>query len=337
MRMGKQVLIIAEAGLNHNGSLDLAKQLALEAKKAGADIVKYQTAKLDSLVSKHAEMAEYQKKNIGRTMSQKEMLKGLLLSFDDFEELSTYCKSIEIGFLSTPFDIESIELLDDLGIPFWKIPSGEITNYPYLLKIASTKKPVILSTGMCSIEEVKQSFDLLKANGTKDITLLHCTTQYPTKHEDVNLSAMNTLQSVFGCQVGYSDHTNGIEISLAAVAMGARVIEKHFTLDKGMEGPDHKASLEPDELLQMVKMIRNIELSIGDGVKTPCVSELPNRLIARKSIVAKKRIHKGEIYTDDNLTTKRPGTGINPMRWEEVIGKEANRDYDEDELIDIED
>lgn len=337
MRMGKQVLIIAEAGLNHNGSLDLAKQLALEAKKAGADIVKYQTAKLDSLVSKHAEMAEYQKKNIGRTMSQKEMLKGLLLSFDDFKELSTYCKSIEIGFLSTPFDIESIELLDDLGIPFWKIPSGEITNYPYLLKIASTKKPVILSTGMCSIEEVKQSFDLLKANGTKDITLLHCTTQYPTKHEDVNLSAMNTLQSVFGCQVGYSDHTNGIEISLAAVAMGARVIEKHFTLDKGMEGPDHKASLEPDELLQMVKMIRNIELSIGDGVKTPCVSELPNRLIARKSIVAKKRIHKGEIYTDDNLTTKRPGTGINPMRWEEVIGKEANRDYDEDELIDIED
>lgn len=337
MRMGKQVLIIAEAGLNHNGSLDLAKQLALEAKKAGADIVKYQTAKLDSLVSKHAEMAEYQKKNIGRTMSQKEMLKGLLLSFDDFKELSTYCKSIEIGFLSTPFDIESIELLDDLGIPFWKIPSGEITNYPYLLKIASTKKPVILSTGMCSIEEVKQSFGLLKANGTKDITLLHCTTQYPTKHEDVNLSAMNTLQSVFGCQVGYSDHTNGIEISLAAVAMGARVIEKHFTLDKGMEGPDHKASLEPDELLQMVKMIRNIELSIGDGVKTPCVSELPNRLIARKSIVAKKRIHKGEIYTDDNLTTKRPGTGINPMRWEEVIGKEANRDYDEDELIDIED
>lgn len=333
--MNKKTLIIAEAGVNHNGDLEVAKKLALCAKEAGADIVKFQTAKLDSLVSKYADMAEYQKNNINADMSQKEMLRKLLLSFEEFEQLKEYCEEINIKFLSTPFDIESIEFLDDLGCEFWKIPSGEITNYPYLVKIALTHKPIILSTGMATIDEVRECYNLLKENGAGEITLLHCTTQYPTEYEDVNLAAMMTLGKEFGCSVGYSDHTKGIEVPVAAVAMDASVIEKHFTLDRNMEGPDHKASLEPDELKTMVSMIRNIEQAIGDGNKRPQAVEILNKSVARKSIVAKRNIIKGEILSSENITTKRPGNGINPMRWNEIIGSVAIRDFVEDELIEI--
>lgn len=331
--MKKRALIIAEAGVNHNGSLDVAKKLAFKAKEAGADIVKFQTAKLDSLVSKTAEMAEYQKNNIGKNMSQKEMLKNLLLSYQEFKELKSYCESIGIQFLSTPFDLESIDFLDEIGCLFWKVPSGEITNYPYLKKIALTRKPVILSTGMSSMKEVEECYNLLKDMGTTDITLLHCTTQYPTEFSDVNLRAMLTLKEKFGCDVGYSDHTRGIEVPIAAVAMGATVIEKHFTLSREMEGPDHKASLEPGELGRMISAIRNIEEAFGSGEKEPRISEIGNIAVARKSIVAKKGIRKGEVFSEDNLTTKRPGTGINPMKWNEIIGGTATRDYEEDDLI----
>ena len=333
--MTKRALIIAEAGVNHNGELDLAKELAIKAKEAGADIVKFQTAKLESLVSREAQMAEYQQKNIGESMSQKEMLRKLLLSFDDFRELSDYCKKIGILFLSTPFDIESIEFLDSLGCDFWKVPSGEITNYPYLVRIAKTGKPIILSTGMSTISEIEDCYKLLVKNGTSQITLLHCTTQYPTEYEDVNLNAMLTLREKFNCPVGYSDHTRGMEIPIAAVSMGADVIEKHFTLDRDMKGPDHKASLEPNELRQMITMIRNVESAFGDGIKIPKEVEIPNIMVARKSIVSKRTISRGERLTEENITTKRPGTGINPMRWEEVIGTCAVRDFEEDELIEV--
>ena len=251
-------LIIAEAGVNHNGDLKMAKQLVLAAKECGADIVKFQTAKLDALVSKQARMAEYQKKNIGEGESQKEMLRKLLLSYEDFVELSDYCKRIDIQFLSTPFDIESVHFLDGMQ-DVWKIPSGEITNYPYLVEVGKTKKRVILSTGMCDLQEIHDAVNTLKHAGSKDITLLHCTTEYPAPEDEVNLNAMNVLRQEFNCPVGYSDHTEGIEISLAAVAMGAKVIEKHFTLDRNMPGPDHKASLEPQELKAMVQGIRKIE------------------------------------------------------------------------------
>lgn len=331
--MRNRTLIIAEAGVNHNGSLELAKQLAKSAKDAGADIVKFQTAKLESLVSKEAKMAEYQKKNIGQSMSQKEMLSKLLLTFDEFVKLEEYCREIGIEFLSTPFDIESIHFLNELGCEFWKVPSGEITNYPYLVQIAKTGKDVILSTGMSTLDEVRECLEVLRTNGAGNITLLHCTTQYPTEYLDVNLKAMLTLKKEFECEVGYSDHTKGIEIPVAAVGMGATVIEKHFTLDRNMEGPDHKASLEPDELKQMVSMIRNIEQALGDGVKKPKEVEIGNKSVARKSIVAKRDIKKGEIFTEENLTTKRPGSGINPMRWKEIIGTAAMHDYEEDDLI----
>lgn len=330
----KKTLIIAEAGVNHNGSLVLAKRLVDEAKKAGADVVKFQTAKLDSLVSKSAHMAEYQKNNIGRDESQKEMLKNLLLSFDEFVELSNYCKEVGIQFLSTPFDIESIRFLDDMQ-EVWKVPSGEITNYPYMVEIAKTKKDIILSTGMCTMDEVESAINLLKDNGAGNITILHCTTDYPAPMADVNLNAMITLKNRFGMPIGYSDHTEGIEVSIAAVAMGAEVIEKHFTLDKDMEGPDHKASVEPWELQKLVASIRNIEKAMGDGNKEPSDSEIANQLVARKSIIAAKAIKAGEILTSENLTTKRPGTGINPMRWKEVIGTRAIRDFAEDELIEL--
>ena len=261
------------------------------------------------------------------------MLKKLELSEKDHIELLEYCSSKNIEFISTPFDDESIDFLDNLGIRFWKIPSGEITNYPYLVKIARTEKPVIMSTGMSTIEEIEDAITLLKDNGVKDITLLHCNTQYPTPYEDVNLNALKTLQEKFDVSVGYSDHTLGIEIPIAAVALGAVVIEKHFTLDRDMEGPDHKASLEPDELARMVKSIRNIEVAMGSGVKAPSDSERENISVARKSIVAKRDISKGEIFTEKNLTAKRPGTGISPMRWNDIIGKKASKDYLEDELI----
>lgn len=264
-----KTLIIAEAGVNHNGELEIAKELVREAKKCGADIVKFQTAKLSSLVSKTAKMAEYQKENIGQEMSQREMLKKLLLSYDEFTELAAYCREIGITFLSTPFDLESIDFLEELGCDMWKIPSGEITNLPYLEKIGKTHKNIILSTGMCTMQEVEDAVNVLDKNDCGKITLLHCTTQYPTAYCDVNLKAMLTLHKKFGYDVGYSDHTQGIEVPIAAIAMGATVIEKHFTLDRNMEGPDHKASLEPQELMSMVRAIRNIEQALGTGEKKP--------------------------------------------------------------------
>ena len=327
-----RVLIIAEAGVNHNGKLEIAKKLAQVAKECGADIVKFQTAKLESLVSKCAPMADYQKQNTGQEKSQKDMLEELLLSYDEFVELAKFCEEIGIKFLSTPFDIDSVKFLDSMQ-DMWKIPSGEITNYPYLLEIARTGKKIYLSTGMSDIQEIGAAFELLQNNGVKDITLLHCTTEYPAPMDEVNLNVLPVLREKFGCEVGYSDHTKGIEVVVAAVAMGATVVEKHFTLYKNMDGPDHKASLEPDELKHMVECIRNIEIAMGDGIKKPSKSELKNKDIARKSIVAKTNISKGEVFSENNLTTKRPGNGISPMRWNEIIGKVANRDYEEDELI----
>lgn len=330
-----QTIIIAEAGVNHNGSLQLAKKLALAAKDCNADIVKFQTAKIDSLVSKSAQMAEYQKNNLGQETSQKEMLRSLLLSYDEFIELANYCDEIGIKFLSTPFDLESIVFLETLGCNVWKIPSGEITNLPYLERIAQTHKDIILSTGMCEMEEVEKALTVLNNGGAGKITLLHCTTQYPTAYEDVNLNAMLTMKEKFDVDVGYSDHTTGIEVPIAAVAMGARVIEKHFTLDRNMVGPDHKASIEPHEFKQMVNAIRIIEKAMGTGEKKPVKSELDNRIVARKSIVAVKSIKKGEILSSENVTTKRPGNGISPMLWHDVLGTKAIRDFDEDELIEI--
>lgn len=331
-----KVLIIAEAGVNYNGSLELAYKMVDEAKKAGADIVKFQTGVPEKVMSKYAEKAEYQKKNTGKAEeSQLDMVRKLMLKFEEFVPLKKYCELSGIKFLSTPFDLSSIDFLEELGCDMWKIPSGEITNLPYLLRIAKTGKPIIMSTGMSTLEEVREALNVLKENGAGEITLLHCTTEYPAPLKDVNLKAMLTLKDTFGCKVGYSDHTPGIEVPVAAVAMGASVIEKHFTLDRNMEGPDHKASLEPDELAAMVKAIRNVELAIGTGVKEPSESEKKNMAIARKSIIAAKDIKKGEIFTEDNLTTKRPGNGISPMKWNEVIGKTAKRDFGEDELIEL--
>ena len=329
-----KVLIIAEAGVNHNGDINLARQLVDKAKEAGADIIKFQTFKLDSIVSKFAEMADYQKDNIGIVESQKEMLKKITLPYEAFLELYKYCNKKDIQFLSTPFDIESIHFLNDM-VPFWKIPSGEVTNYPYLVEIAKTGKPVVMSTGMCELHEIDEAIKVLKTNGTTDITLLHCNTQYPTPYKDVNLRAMETLRNRYKVKVGYSDHTKGIEVPIAAVAFGAEVIEKHFTLDKNLPGPDHKASLEPKELAAMVSSIRNIEEALGSPNKTVSDSERENIAIARKSIVAAKNIKKGEVLTVDNLTTKRPGTGISPMRWNEVLGSKAIRNFVEDEVIEI--
>ena len=331
----KKIFIIAEAGVNHNGSIELAKKLIDVASDAGADAVKFQTFKADNLVSKNAQKAEYQKKTTDKNESQFDMIKKLELDVDTHKELMDYCKQKNIMFLSTPFDHDSIELLDELGLEIFKIPSGEITNLPYLRHIGSLGKKVILSTGMADIGEIEDALDVLIATGTKkeNITVLHANTMYPTPMEDVNLKAMQTIACTFGVAVGYSDHTLGIEVPIAAVAMGATVIEKHFTLDKTMEGPDHKASLEPDELKAMVKAIRNIEQALGSGIKKPSKSEKPNIKIARKSIVAAKEIKKGDKLSEENLAIKRPGDGISPMRWDEIIGKTANRDYKEDELI----
>lgn len=329
------IQIIAEAGVNHNGSLELAKRLADMAKQCGADIVKFQTAKLSSLVSKDAKMAKYQKKNIGKEISQREMLKKRLLSYEQFRELASYCQKIGMEFLSTPFDIESIFFLQELGCKFWKIPSGEVTNYPYLKELAKTGKPILMSTGMCYLEEVEAAIKVLQKYGSGPIQLLHCTTEYPAPYEEVNLLAINTLKETFQMEVGYSDHTEGIEVAAAAVAMGAVTIEKHLTLDKTMEGPDHKASLEPKEFKAFVHAIRHIEKAMGTGEKRPTFSEQGNRLIARKSIIAKKDILKGEIFTEENITTKRPGSGISPMKWPFVLGRIAGRDFREDEFIEL--
>lgn len=327
------ITIIAEAGVNHNGSMELAKKMVVEAKEAGADYIKFQTFQPEKLVSKYADKAEYQKKTTGSEESQLEMLKKLALTQMDFRELKDYCDQVGIGFISTPFDMESIDFLESLDMDFWKIPSGEITNLPYLIKIAETGRPIVMSTGMCQMEEIEDALTWLKNSGAGEITLLHCNTQYPTPMEDVNLNAMQSLKRQFHLSVGYSDHTQGIEVPIAAAALGATVIEKHFTLDQKMEGPDHRASLEPEELAAMVRGIRNIEKALGSGEKGVTPSEIKNRAVARKSIVAAGSIRKGEQFTEDNLTVKRPGNGISPMNWFEVLGKTAKRDYIEDELI----
>lgn len=329
----KPILIIAEAGVNHNGSVEIARKMVDVAKACNVDIIKFQTARPESLVSRFAPRAQYQKRNTSKEESQLEMLKSLMLEQAEYEELYWYCRRKDIHFLSTPFDLESIEFLSRLDMPFWKIPSGEITNYPYLVKIGETNKKVVMSTGMSTLQEIESAVRLLKESGCPSITLLHCNTQYPTPFEDVNLSVMAELKNKFDVEVGYSDHTMGIEIPIAAAALGASVIEKHFTLDRNMEGPDHKASLEPSELKEMVRAVRNIEKAIGDSEKQPTGSEKENMPIARKSIVAKTKIHKGEIFTEQNITTKRPGNGISPMRWKEVLGQYAVKDFEEDEMI----
>ena len=312
------VLIIAEAGVNHNGSLMKAKELIDAALEAGADIIKFQTFKTEKLVSKSAKQAEYQKKNIGYSSDdcQYNMLRKLELSEKAHEELVAYCKDKGIRFFSTAFDMDSIDYLHSLNLGLWKIPSGEITNYPYLKKIAWYGEPVILSTGMCEMSDIEVAFKVLVDNGLKKdmITILHCNTEYPTPYEDVNLKAMQEIKQRFGVMVGYSDHTKGIEVPVAAVALGATVIEKHFTLDRTLPGPDHKASLEPDEFKAMVTSIRHIEQALGNGHKEISASERKNIAIARKSIVAARDIKKGETLTEENLTVKRPGTGLSPMR-----------------------
>ena len=332
----KKVFIIAEAGVNHNGSIDLAKKLIDVASNARVDAVKFQTFKADNLVSKDAKKAKYQAENMDDgDSSQYNMLKKLELDIDTHKELISYSSTKNIMFLSTPFDLESIKLLHDLNLQIFKIPSGEITNLPYLREIGKLKKQVILSTGMSTMQEIKDALEILLQAGTKkdNITILHANTMYPTPMEDVNLNAMLNIGKTFDIAYGYSDHTLGIEIPTASVTLGASVIEKHFTLDKTMQGPDHKASLEPDQLKAMVKAIRNIELALGDGIKKPSNSEIPNINIVRKSIVASKPIKKGDTFTKDNLSIKRPAGGINPMRWDEVIGSIANKDYKEDESI----
>ena len=330
--MGK-TFIIAEAGDNHNGSRELAFRLIDKAVEAGADCVKFQTFITEEIISKRAEKAEYQKAATGSDESQYQMVKKLELSFEQFRELQKYAEKRGITFLSTPFDIPSVEFLDSINIPCFKIPSGEITNLPYLIKIAETGRDVIMSTGMAELNEIENAINILREYGSGDISLLHCNTEYPTPYEDVNLRAMLTLKEKFGVRVGYSDHTQGIEVPIAAVALGAEIIEKHFTLDHNMEGPDHKASLEPDELKQMVDGIRKTEKALGNGIKTASPSEKKNIQIARKSIVARRNIEKGEILTEENLAVKRPGNGISPMRWYEVIGTKAIRDFSEDEMI----
>ncbi len=333
--MSDKVLIIAEAGVNHNGSVETACKLCDAAKEAGADIVKFQTSKPDKIVSKFAQKAKYQQETTGKGESQLDMIKKISLSYDSYRIIKKHCDDIGMKFLSTPFECESVDFLKELGCNIWKIPSGEVTDLPQLEKIASMHEPVILSTGMCTLDEIRECVNVLKKNGAGEITLLHCTTQYPAPFEEINLNAMETLRKEFGCKVGYSDHSLGIEVPIAAVAMGATVIEKHFTLDKNMVGPDHRASLEPSELKAMVSAIRNIEKAKGSSEKTPTVSEAPNRLIARKSIVAARAIKKGEILTEENITMKRPGSGISPMKWREVAGTCAKRDFEEDELIEL--
>ena len=330
-----KTFIIAEAGVNHNGSLELAKKLIDAACEAGADAVKFQTFKAVNLVSKKAQKAEYQKQTTDKHESQFEMIQKLVLDKSDHNELLAYGQQKKIRFLSTPFDHESIELLSEMGLKIFKIPSGEITNLPYLRHIGSLNKQVILSTGMANLGEIEAALAVLIQAGTakNNITVLHANTEYPTPMQDVNLKAMQTIGQAFDIAVGYSDHTLGIEVDIAAVALGACVIEKHFTLDKTMEGPDHKASLETDELKAMVSAIRNIELALGSSVKQPSPSESKNKPIARKSVVAKTAIKQDDIFTKENLCIKRPGHGISPMRWDEIIGTKAQRDYAKDEVI----
>lgn len=334
--MKGKVLIIAEAGVNHNGDIDLAHSLIDEAYKAGADIVKFQTFQATELVIKSAEKAEYQKISSSTIESQWEMLKNLELTSENHFQLIKHCETLGIEFLTTAFDLKSLEFLTKLNLSRFKIPSGEITNFPYLKRISELEKPIILSTGMSDLLEVENAIQVLRSNDpNKDLTILHCNTEYPTPMEDVNLNAMLSLKKKFKVNVGYSDHTSGIEIAIAAVALGAKVIEKHLTLDKTLQGPDHQASLNPLEFKNMVNGIRNIELALGDGVKRPSKSESKNIAIARKSLVAKESIREGELFSEDNMNVKRPGNGISPMRWNEIIGQKAKRNFNVDDLIEI--
>lgn len=330
-----RTLIIAEAGVNHNGSIEMAKRLIEKAADAGVDYVKFQTFKSEKLVSRHATKAEYQKANTDGEDSQLKMLQQLELSHSDHLQLIEHCNHCGVKFLSTAFDLDSIDFLSSLNLDLWKIPSGEITNLPYLRRIAQKGGKVIMSTGMCTIEDIEMAVNVLISNGTprENITLLHCNTEYPTPWGDVNLRAMHDIAQRLNLPVGYSDHTQGIEVPIAAVALGATVIEKHFTLDNNLPGPDHKASLEPHALKAMVEAIRHIELSLGNGVKEISESERKNIAIARKSIVAATHISAGEIFTEENLTVKRPSGGISPMRWDEIIGTPATRNYLPDEMI----
>jgi N,N'-diacetyllegionaminate synthase len=332
-----RTLIIAEAGVNHNGDMDLARQLIIVAAEAGADIVKFQTFNADHLVTKNAIKADYQNKTTDASESQYDMIRKLELSREMHEELINYCQTYDIEFYSTGFDIESLNLLVELGINSFKIPSGEITNLPYLRHIGKYGYRVILSTGMATLGEIEQALYVLEQSGTSRdrITVLHCSTEYPTAMKDVNLRAMCTIRDTFKVSVGYSDHTQGIEVATAAVALGATVIEKHFTLDRNLPGPDHKASLEPDELKAMVTAIRNIEQAMGDGIKKPTVNEINTKLIVRKSIVAQCAIAQGEVFTVDNLTVKRPGGGLSPMLWDDVLGRKARHDFKPDEFIEL--
>ena len=333
--MTDRVLIIAEAGVNHNGSIQLAKKLIDKAVFSGADVVKFQTFTAKNVVSKNAPKADYQKQTTNSNESQFDMIKKLELDERAHKELIAYCKEANIMFLSTPFDLDSVDLLNELGLQIFKIPSGEITNLPYLRRIGSLNKKVILSTGMSDLKEIGDAIKILTNAGTlkENITVLHANTMYPTPMEDVNLRAMQTIQNKFDVAVGYSDHTLGIEVDIAAVAMGATIIEKHFTIDKTMDGPDHKSSIDPEELKAMVGSIRNIEKALGSSIKKPSKSEKPNIIMARKSIVARKSIKKGELFTEKNITIKRPGIGISPMKWDTILGKVAERDYQIDDLL----
>ena len=325
----------AEAGVNHNGSLEMAKEMARVAKECGADIVKYQTAVPELVVSKFAEKAEYQKQTTDAAESQLEMIRKLHFSFEAHKELKEYCDSIGIQYLSAPFDVPSVKFLGTLGLPLLKIPSGEITNLPYLEAMAALKTPVLLSTGMSTLDEITDALGVLDDGGCPEVTILHCNTQYPTPYEDANLTAMIELYDQFGLPVGLSDHTPGWECDVAATVMGAQVIEEHFTLDKSLPGPDQKASLDPAEFAAMVLAVRHAEAALGDGHKHLTASEAPNKAIARKSIVAAREIKAGEVFTEENLTTKRPGDGISPMRWHEILGQTAKRDFAEDEKIEV--
>ena len=333
--MNIKTLIIAEAGVNHNGDLDLAKQLINAAADAGADLVKFQTFNANRQVTRTAKKADYQTQTTSSTESQHAMLRRLELTEEMHHQLIAHCLTQNIGFLSTGFDIESVDLLVSLGQDCFKIPSGEITNLPYLRHIGQLGKTVILSTGMATLGEIEAAIEVLEQTGTPraKVTVLHCTTEYPTPMNEVNLRAMQSIHTAFDVAVGYSDHTEGIEIAIAAVAMGASVIEKHFTLDRTFPGPDHQASLEPAELKAMVTAIRNIEIALGDGIKRLTPSEARNKPVARKSLVASRAISIGEIFTAENITTKRPGTGISPMRWDELVGQASQKNYNEDDLI----
>ena len=335
--MAQRTLIIAEAGVNHNGDLDMAKKLIDVASEAGADLVKFQTFSADRLVIQSAKKADYQKKTTDGNELQLEMLRRLELTPEMHKELIAYCAVRNISFFSTGFDIESVDLLVSLGQDQFKIPSGEITNLPYLRHIGHLDKTVILSTGMATLGDIETAIEVLEQSGTSrsNLTILHCTTEYPTPMAEVNLRAMQSIRNAFGVDVGYSDHTPGIEVAIAAVALGAKVIEKHFTLDRNLPGPDHKASLEPHELKAMVTAIRNIEIALGDGIKRLTPSESKNKSVARKSLVASQPIKAGEIFTEQNITAKRPGAGLSPLLWDEVIGRIATKDYAEEEMIEI--